>query len=366
MADVRHGVDESARSGLCGAAMKAKRRHELKTNELAQSIQDMRFYLQRRGGLVLGVSVAAILVLIVGTVWRRSAAQARSDAWQSYYNLQDSTSTGALVGAHGKGVTSLSIDGLTASQTPTVVKGYTFIIAGNTQRYSITEDAKSAGAGAATLSITPALVQAHADNDVVTIHIVDRVKRARTLADNTADATLGRLALQLAAQVAWAEARPPGEPFDADKLKQAEQAYERLLATYPHSVYALGTAHRGLAAIAEEWADQATGASEREAFKAEARKHYQAIIDDDRLENLPARMVAKVNISSLDARLVPLTLVDPPPIVPPIDESGVPSLIARPTTTPAATPGSAAQPTATPTTTPATSTPAPTTAPAAQ
>lgn len=269
--------------------MKAKRRHELKTNELAQSIQDMRFYLQRRGGLVLGVSVAAILVLIVGTVWRRSAAQARSDAWQSYYTISSGQQGGT-----------------------------------------------------------------------------ERVSNALTLADNTADPTLARLALQLAAQVAWAEARPTDEPFNADKLKQSEQAYERLLAAYPDSVHAVGTAHRGLAAIAEEWADQATGASEREAFKAEARKHYQAIIDDDRLVNLPARMVAEVNISSLDARLVPLTLVDPPPIVPPIDESGVPSLIARPTTTPAATPGSAAQPTATPTTTPATSTPAPTTAPAAQ
>lgn len=271
--------------------MKAKRRHELKTNELAQSIQDLRFYLQRRGGLVLGVSVAAILVLIVGTVWRRSAAQARSDAWQSYYNI--------------------------SSQQ------------GGTER----------------------------------------VSSALTLADNTADPTLARLALQLAAQIAWAEAHPTGESFDTDKLKQAEQAYERLLATYPDKVYTVGTAHRGLAAIAEEWADQATGTSDREAFKARARKHYQAILDDNRLVNLPAGMVAEANISSLDARLVPLTLVDPPPIVPPTADTGVPSLLARPTTAPAVTPttpGSAAQPTATPTTAPATSAPAPTTAPAAQ
>ncbi len=272
--------------------MKAKRRHELKTNELAQSLQDMRFYLQRRGGLVLGVSVVAILVLIVGAVWRRSAAQARSDGWQNYYNISSGQQGGT-----------------------------------------------------------------------------ERVSNALTLADNTADPTLARLALQLAAQVAWSEARPTGEPFDADKLKQSEQAYERLLKKYPNSVHTVGTAHRGLAAIAEERADQATGASERDDFKAQARKHYQAIIDDDRLANLPARMVAEANISSLDARLVPLTLVDPPPIVMPTADTGVPSLLARPTTAPAVTPttpGSAAQPTATPSTAPATSAPAPTTAPAAQ
>ena len=126
--------------------MKAKRRHELKTNELAQSLQDVRGYLQRRGGLVLGVSVAAILALIVGTVWKRSATQARTDAWQSYYNISSARQGGT-----------------------------------------------------------------------------ERVSQALTLAENTSDPALARLALQLAAGVAWSEARPAYGPFEPDKLKQADK-----------------------------------------------------------------------------------------------------------------------------------------------
>ena len=270
--------------------MKAKRRHELKTNELAQSLQDVRFYLQRRGGLVLGVSVAAVLALIVGTVWNRSAAQARTDGWQSYYNISSGLQGGT-----------------------------------------------------------------------------ERVSNALTLAENTRDPALARLALQLAAGVAWSEARPPDGPFEPDKLKQAEQAYEQLLDDYDDSVHTVGTALRGLAAIAEEWADQATGTTEREAFKAEARKHYQAIIDDDRLANSPARMVAEESLNSLDARLVPVTLIDPPATQAaetPTAEVGVPSPPAP--AVPPTTPGSDTQPSATPTTAPATSAPAPTTVPAAQ
>ena len=86
---------------------------------------------------------------------------------QTHTSGTSADATGALVGAHAKGVTSISLDGTTASGT--FKKGDTLVIAGNTQRYAITADAtESSGV---TLAITPALVQAHADNDVVTIDL---------------------------------------------------------------------------------------------------------------------------------------------------------------------------------------------------
>lgn len=71
-----------------------------------------------------------------------------------------------LVGAHSRGATTISVDGLTADSA-TYVAGDTIVIEGNTQRYAITALVTSSGT-TATVSITPPLVQAYADNaDVV-------------------------------------------------------------------------------------------------------------------------------------------------------------------------------------------------------
>lgn len=76
--------------------------------------------------------------------------------------------TGALVGAHAKGALTVAFDAVTIGGT--FKKGDTFVIAGNTQRYAFAADATADGGGAvAATAITPALVQAYADNDVITI-----------------------------------------------------------------------------------------------------------------------------------------------------------------------------------------------------
>jgi len=73
---------------------------------------------------------------------------------------------GALVGAHLIRATTISVDGLTGTET--LVAGDSFIIAGNTQRYSVTENASlTAGANTA-VAIYPALVQAYDALAVVT------------------------------------------------------------------------------------------------------------------------------------------------------------------------------------------------------
>lgn len=75
--------------------------------------------------------------------------------------------TGALVGAHAIGATTVSFDGVTTAGTFKV--GDSFVIAGNTQRYVFTED-QTASAGAVTAApISPALVQAYDALDVITI-----------------------------------------------------------------------------------------------------------------------------------------------------------------------------------------------------
>src|SRR5262245_41895286 len=78
--------------------------------------------------------------------------------------------TGALVGAHAKGATSVTINGITIGGT--VVAGDTFVIAGSTQRYTFTAGATADGSGVITgATITPPLVQAFSGSDVVTIQL---------------------------------------------------------------------------------------------------------------------------------------------------------------------------------------------------
>lgn len=72
---------------------------------------------------------------------------------------------GALDGDHAKNATSLLIDGFEASGT--LKAGDILVITGDSQYYCVTADA-TATAGVITVSITPALQQANANNAVVT------------------------------------------------------------------------------------------------------------------------------------------------------------------------------------------------------
>lgn len=79
--------------------------------------------------------------------------------------------TGTMTGAHSAGATTISFGAVTNSGT--FKKGDTFTIAGNTQRYAFAADATADGSGnVANASITPALVQAHSNGDVITINLV--------------------------------------------------------------------------------------------------------------------------------------------------------------------------------------------------
>lgn len=82
--------------------------------------------------------------------------------------------TVAVVGAQSKGAISLTIDAATTMTGGTAI-GDTFVIAGSTQRYAITTASVASG-NAITVGITPPLVQAYADNAVVTFDQSDTGK----------------------------------------------------------------------------------------------------------------------------------------------------------------------------------------------
>jgi hypothetical protein len=72
-----------------------------------------------------------------------------------------------LKGAHSKGATSVTIDH-SSSLTGTLLAGDSLVLAGNTQRYSVTADA-SASSNEITVSITPALIADYTDNATATV-----------------------------------------------------------------------------------------------------------------------------------------------------------------------------------------------------
>ena len=76
---------------------------------------------------------------------------------------------GTVTGVHAKGVESVAIGGITISQTPAVRAGDTLVFANHAQRYAVTANANSDGAGAATLAISPPLKVALAGGEVVSI-----------------------------------------------------------------------------------------------------------------------------------------------------------------------------------------------------
>lgn len=80
-----------------------------------------------------------------------------------------STGTLAVNGAHAAGVTTIALDA--GSVTGTLVAGDTFVIAGNTQRYSVTGTATASGNAFAAVTFTPPLAAAAADNAVVTVSL---------------------------------------------------------------------------------------------------------------------------------------------------------------------------------------------------
>lgn len=75
----------------------------------------------------------------------------------------------AVNGAASLGATTINLDA--GSVTGTLVPGDTFVIAGNTQRYAITNTTTASGNAFTGVTFTPALVAAAADNAVVTARL---------------------------------------------------------------------------------------------------------------------------------------------------------------------------------------------------
>lgn len=73
---------------------------------------------------------------------------------------------GALNGAGTKGDTTINLDGLNGAET--LKAGDSFVIAGHTQRYSVTADAVLAGGAVNNVAIYPALATDYVDDSVVT------------------------------------------------------------------------------------------------------------------------------------------------------------------------------------------------------
>ena len=80
-----------------------------------------------------------------------------------------STGTLALTADADRGATSVGMDAV--SVTGTLVAGDTFVIAGNSQRYSVTATSTASGNTFTTVSFTPGLAQDHLNNDVVTVSL---------------------------------------------------------------------------------------------------------------------------------------------------------------------------------------------------
>ena len=83
----------------------------------------------------------------------------------------DKTNTSVkVVGAHNTTDSTISLDGFTASTSGVLKAGDLIKFNGHSKVYMIQADVNSDGSGAATISIEPNLVEALADNEVVTMN----------------------------------------------------------------------------------------------------------------------------------------------------------------------------------------------------
>lgn len=112
-------------------------------------------------------------------------------------------STGALAvnGAAAAGATTINLDAVAV--TGTLVPGDTFVIAGNTQRYVVTNTTTAASNAFTGVQFSPALVADAADNAVVTVSLDNHVAGVAFHRDAfaLAMAPLTRMGAQLGAQI---------------------------------------------------------------------------------------------------------------------------------------------------------------------
>lgn len=91
-------------------------------------------------------------------------------------HTKGTASTGSLLvnGATAKGATSINLDA--GSVTGTLVPGDSFSIAGDSQRYAVTNTVTASGNAFAGVTFTPELAVAAADNAAVTVELADKTR----------------------------------------------------------------------------------------------------------------------------------------------------------------------------------------------
>jgi hypothetical protein len=105
-----------------------------------------------------------------GTLGRRFGVEIFANQNVATHTMGTNTDTAVQVdGTHLKGVSSILFDEETGSGT--LVPGDTFVIAGNTQRYAITNTVTGSGSHFTGVEFTPPLAQDHSDADAVTINM---------------------------------------------------------------------------------------------------------------------------------------------------------------------------------------------------
>jgi tetratricopeptide (TPR) repeat protein len=82
--------------------MKAQRRQELKTNDLAQTLADIKEFLEKYGTYVGGGAIIVVVVLVASMWWRNSLRSEQRRQWEDLYGLQEA-SVKLLWGQPGEG-----------------------------------------------------------------------------------------------------------------------------------------------------------------------------------------------------------------------------------------------------------------------
>jgi hypothetical protein len=214
--------------------MKAERRHELKTNTLAQGIEGLPVFWRQHGTKVLLAVVAVLAVVLFVRFQRNAARQEQELAAESYAN--------ALAAIDNVRDPRLSADQRRDIQQSTMAALQQVLDSSN-------NDALRANA-----------LLAQGDLHWHLAHTIELPTGATTQA---------------------AQTRPAGRDDDADNLERAQKAYEAVLQAPGAKPATLTSARLALAAIAEEqgkWDEAAkqydavvNDAAMPETFKAEAR-----------------------------------------------------------------------------------------------
>lgn len=120
-------------------------------------------------------------------------------------------------------------------------------------------------------------------------------------------------------QVALEQSEKAGPTPDRPLLDDAKSAFTELLAKFPDNPVAFGTAHLGLATVAEN--EFVLDATHSPSHRAEAQQHLQAVKDHAACSTLPVYRLALDRLAALDTTFQVVTFAPPlpPPTLTPID-----------------------------------------------